>query len=179
MKSKQRLSGAVNMTKPIIELQKYKVSNAERYLEILNSIDGKYGFQSIPKDVEEEKRFLKKLIKRINSGKAWGFSVIFNNQIVGGTGGKINANETHVVEAGYFIDSAFQGKGIATAAFEQLTKIIFKSTKIKRIEALIFSGNTASLRVVQKVGFTHEGTLRKYIKFRNRYHDVEIYAKIR
>jgi len=167
------------MTRPKVALRKNKIDDAERFCEILNSMDKKYWPHPVPKDVEAEKQFLREQIKRINSGKEWGFTVIYNAQVVGVTGCMIDPSQGHIVRGGYFIDPAFQGKGIATAAFEKLAEIVFKNNKIKRIETQIFAGNTVSIRVVQKLGFSYEGTLQKSWKHHNRYHDMVVYAKVR
>lgn len=167
------------MTKSKVTLRKNKVSDAKRLWNILNSMDKKYWPQPIPKDIEAEKQFLREQRKRINSRKEWGFAIIYNDQVVGVTGCALDSSQSHIVRGGYFIDPAFKGNGIATTAFEKLIKIVFKNNKIKRIETQIFAGNSASIRVVQKLGFNYEGLLQKAWKHHNRYHDLAVYAKVR
>jgi len=63
-------------------------------------------------------------------------------------------------EIGYWLGEVAWGKGIATEAVRQLTIYAFEQYDLARIEARVFGWNAASKRVLEKVGFTHEGTIR-------------------
>jgi RimJ/RimL family protein N-acetyltransferase len=63
-------------------------------------------------------------------------------------------------EIGYWLGEAAWGKGIATEAVRQLTKYAFQQYDLARIEARVFGWNPASKRVLEKVGYKHEGTIR-------------------
>ena len=49
---------------------------------------------------------------------------------------------------------------------------------VHRIEALVAPGNTASIRVLEKLGFTREGTRREFGFWKGCYQDVLLYAKL-
>jgi RimJ/RimL family protein N-acetyltransferase len=63
------------------------------------------------------------------------------------------------IEIGYWLFSHARGRGTATKAARFLAEYGFSLGAI-RIEARVFVGNTASERVLERAGFTREGTLR-------------------
>lgn len=66
----------------------------------------------------------------------------------------------HTTELGYWLGRAYWGRGIATAAVHTLCQWLFDHTDCLRICAGVFQDNTASVRVLEKAGFQHEGTAR-------------------
>lgn len=63
-------------------------------------------------------------------------------------------------EIGYWLGEHAWGRGIATEAVKQLTLYAFEHYNLTRIEARVFGWNPASKRVLEKVGYSHEGTIR-------------------
>jgi ribosomal-protein-alanine N-acetyltransferase len=59
-------------------------------------------------------------------------------------------------EIGYWLSESLWGKGIMTDAVCSLVPIAFKRYDIVRLQAGIFSNNPASMRVLEKCGFTRE-----------------------
>ncbi len=66
-------------------------------------------------------------------------------------------------EIGYWIHSARTGQGLATELTAALTRIAFAVHGFSRVEIHVAPGNRASLRVPEKLGFTHEATLARRI----------------
>ena len=66
----------------------------------------------------------------------------------------------HSMEIGYWLGERFWKKGIARAAVELALEIGFRKLGLQRIFACVFSNNAASMRVLERAGFTHEGTAR-------------------
>jgi len=70
----------------------------------------------------------------------------------------------YTAEIGYWIGEPYWGKGIATIAVAQIVQQIRKqSPEIVRIYAEIFDHNIASMRVLEKNGFTLESTRKKSV----------------
>jgi [ribosomal protein S5]-alanine N-acetyltransferase len=69
-------------------------------------------------------------------------------------------------EMGFFLSEKYWGKGIATRAIKAAASYAFKNFDILRIYAEVFSDNKASLRALEKAGFSLEATIRKNI-FKN------------
>lgn len=63
----------------------------------------------------------------------------------------------------YELDPAYQRKGYMTEALTAYLAYAFQEKKVENVTIRIFGGNEPSLRLVQKLGFFHEGTLRKAI----------------
>ena len=59
-------------------------------------------------------------------------------------------------EIGYWLSESCWGRGIATDAVRALVPVAFGTFDIIRLEAGIFSGNPASMRVLEKCGFIRE-----------------------
>ncbi|WP_028596225.1 GNAT family N-acetyltransferase [Paenibacillus assamensis] len=72
---------------------------------------------------------------------------------------------------GYRIDEREQGKGIMTDALRAVIDVAFQQLQLHRIEANIMPRNKASIRVVEKLGFEHEGLARKYLKIKGVWED--------
>lgn len=79
-------------------------------------------------------------------------------------------------ELGYWIGVPFWGKGFATEAASATVTFGFESLRLHRIYAHHFSGNTASQRVLEKIGMRHEGRFRQHIQKWGRFIDVENYG---
>lgn len=82
----------------------------------------------------------------------------------------------YTAEVGYYIARPLWGNGLATKALRLLTQYIFENTEIMRLYAEPFARNKASCRVLEKAGFTLEGTLRKNAVKNDVVEDMKIYA---
>lgn len=84
-----------------------------------------------------------------------------------GTGDKIGAigfnnyNIRHSrTEIGYWLLPLYWKKGIIQEVLPVMIDFIFHCKKIHRVEALVEVGNTASEKVLKRLGFTYEGCMR-------------------
>lgn len=66
-------------------------------------------------------------------------------------------------EIGYWIGEPFWGKGYGTMAVRQLVHFTFTQTPLTRLFAGVFGNNPASMRVLEKAGFTKEAVFRQSI----------------
>lgn len=87
--------------------------------------------------------------------------------------------EHGLAEVGYALAPRFQGQGLMRRALAQLLSLLFQRTAIERVEARCASRNVASRRVLERTGFHHEGTLRKYFALEGERLDNELYAILR
>ena len=55
----------------------------------------------------------------------------------------------------------------------------FEELKLERIQARCMEANIGSARVMEKVGMTYEGTLRRLIFIKEAFHDVKMYSLLR
>lgn len=66
---------------------------------------------------------------------------------------------------GYIFNPDFQNKGFCTEACQAIVSYAFNTLKAHRIDAKCSTENTASNRVLQKLGFRLEGTMLKNVFF--------------
>ena len=83
------------------------------------------------------------------------------------------------MELGYWVAELFWGKGIAAEASRACITEAFRSSDARRMQARVIAGNTASSRVLEKLGFRYEGTLRGSLLRRGNIEDVLMYAVLR
>lgn len=77
---------------------------------------------------------------------------------------------------GYRIDKEENSKGYATEAIRCIIDFAFNELNLHRIEANIMPGNKASIRVIQKLGFTYEGDSKKYLQINGIWEDHSHYV---
>lgn len=80
---------------------------------------------------------------------------------------------------GFWIHPDHQGQGYATAAARLAVDHGFDELGLHRISATIAAPNAASQRVVEKLGFVHEGTKREDAFTGGTYVDREVYGVLR
>ena len=83
------------------------------------------------------------------------------------------------VEIGYVIAPAQAGRGFATEALTALVDAAFNLTLARAIIAETRVGNTASRRVLEKCGFTHQATELRELVARGGKHPCEIFRRER
>jgi RimJ/RimL family protein N-acetyltransferase len=64
----------------------------------------------------------------------------------------------------YVISNTYQNKGYATEAVKCVLKCAFTELDLLVVAVCHYPLNIKSKRVIEKCGFTYEGTLRKYSK---------------
>lgn len=79
---------------------------------------------------------------------------------------------------GYMIDQAEAGKGLITEAAQCVIAYGFTDLGLHRIEANIMPRNHASLRVVEKLGFTREGFSPRYLRINGVWEDHYRYGLV-
>jgi len=77
---------------------------------------------------------------------------------------------------GYSIAHEHAGKGYVTEALSRLVQYGFEDLRLHRIQASIVPRNAASLKVVAKCGFRHEGRSLRYLCINDEWEDHEIFA---
>jgi RimJ/RimL family protein N-acetyltransferase len=84
------------------------------------------------------------------------------DEVVGSVSLKNISHMMSYAEIGYGVAEHRQGAGIATAAVNELVKKCFSESPLRKLLAYVHDENIASCRVLEKVGFAREGTLREH-----------------
>lgn len=71
------------------------------------------------------------------------------------------------------------GKGFGTDAYMTLLRYAFEELNLNRVNGSALAGNTASLRMMEKVGYKIEGTKRRAVYKGGTYHDVILLAVLK
>lgn len=77
---------------------------------------------------------------------------------------------------GYWISPEVAGRGVTPTAVALATDYLFNIVGLHRVEIAIRPENSASLRVVEKLGFRYEGLKRGYIHINGGWRDHLIFA---
>jgi RimJ/RimL family protein N-acetyltransferase len=86
---------------------------------------------------------------------------------------------TKQLEIGYTLVPSERGKGYGTEALEIMVDYLFLSKDVMRIQAQTDQRNAASQKILERVGFKKEGTLRKNFFMRGEWTDDYIYSILR
>jgi ribosomal-protein-alanine N-acetyltransferase len=77
---------------------------------------------------------------------------------------------------GYWVDEAVRGRGHATAAVGCALRFAFSEAGLHRVQPAIMPRNAPSRRVVEKLGFRHEGRALRYLEIDGVWEDHDIFA---
>lgn len=81
-------------------------------------------------------------------------------------------------EAAFDLDSMFQGKGLMTEALGAVLDLAFGGMQLHRVEARVVAGNTRSEKLLERLGFRSEGTLRQSFLLQGILRDVRIFGRL-
>ncbi|MFJ9040237.1 GNAT family N-acetyltransferase [Streptomyces sp. NPDC102406] len=79
-------------------------------------------------------------------------------------------------EVGCWLEPAAAGRGLVTRAMRPLIDWAVEERGIHRVEWVAASGNTPSLNVAKRLGFTRDGVLREADLWREVRHDIEVWS---
>jgi [ribosomal protein S5]-alanine N-acetyltransferase len=99
--------------------------------------------------------------------------------LVGGVNFHDLSPRHHRAELGYWIGVEFWGRGYCTEAVAALVRFGFERMDLNRVFAIHMTRNPASGRVMQKLGMTHEGRLRRHVERWGKFEDIECYGLLR
>lgn len=101
--------------------------------------------------------------------------------LIGGIGLFVHTGlDGHRDELGYWLAQPFRNQGIMTEVVRRFTAFQFENRpNLLRMEALVFTHNLASMRLLEKVGYAREGLLRKIILKKGQPMDAVMLAFVR
>ena len=128
------------------------------------------------------RRRIRRYQREIRSGMGYPF-LIFSpdgETLFGGlTLAHVQRGVTQSAVLGYWMGEPYAGKGLMTAAVNATIEFAFETLHLNRVEAACLPHNAASIRLLEKVGFTREGYARKYLCIEGRWQDHILYGLVR
>uniref|UniRef100_A0AAU2JQW8 GNAT family N-acetyltransferase n=1 Tax=Streptomyces sp. NBC_00049 TaxID=2903617 RepID=A0AAU2JQW8_9ACTN len=79
---------------------------------------------------------------------------------------------------GYWVDRAWHGKGLATAALEEVCRVARDVAGLHRVEAGTLVDNTASQRVLAKAGFEEYGLAPRFLHINGAWRDHRLFQRL-
>jgi ribosomal-protein-alanine N-acetyltransferase len=98
--------------------------------------------------------------------------------------GKVNVTQVsrgpfQSASLGYAIDTQAQGQGLMHEALQAVIALMFAApVRLHRLQAAVRPENHASLAVMKRLGFAHEGLSRRYLFIAGAWRDHETFALI-
>jgi [ribosomal protein S5]-alanine N-acetyltransferase len=111
------------------------------------------------------------------TGRTLAWAMTLDGRLVGQvTVAGITMGSLRAASIGYWIDSRVAGLGLTPMAVAMACDHCFGTLGLHRIEIVIRPENAASRRVVQKLGFRHEGSRPAYLHIDGAWRDHEVFA---
>lgn len=112
------------------------------------------------------------------SGVRWGMFLTGSTELIGMAGFN-SFSKGHKGAIVYLLLPEYQGRGLAMEAIREVLRYGFSELELRRIEAEVLPGNKPSERVLDKLGFRHEGLLRQWLAWNGGFHDINMYSLLK
>ncbi|KLV23034.1 MULTISPECIES: GNAT family N-acetyltransferase [Niallia] len=169
---------------PILEterliLRKVTLEDVEdMYYYGTNEDVSKYVTWKTHKTLSDTREYIEFILSQYENKKIapWGIEYKENGKFIG-TIDFVSWQLKHkIAEIGYVISQDYWGKGIAPEAANEVIKFGFNNMDLVRIQARCDVENIGSARVMEKVGMTFEGVIRKGIFVKGKHQDIKMYS---
>ncbi|MCH9644946.1 MAG: GNAT family N-acetyltransferase [Gammaproteobacteria bacterium] len=159
-------------------LREHSLDDIDAFYEYYTDPDvARYILASTPKNKAEAKEeivYCRNLFT-YKRGLYWSIVKRPENKMIGAIGIYMN-NHHHRAEICYDLHKDYWRKGITSKAITAVMQYLFDDGEIHRVEALTVKENTASIKLLEKLGFRFEGALKNYRFYDQKSHDVEMYG---
>lgn len=101
-----------------------------------------------------------------------------DDQVIGSCGIRRKSENDFEADIGFELAPKLWGQGLATEAAHAMVNYGFTELKLHRISARCIAENTASVRVLEKVGLRPEGQMRDHEHFKDRWWDTLFFGML-
>ena len=167
---------------PRLTLRKMRMSDApDVYRYAKDPEVARHVLWNAHQSVWETRAYIRYLLWQYRSGlpSSWAIELKETGKVVGTIGYMSYNADNATVEVGYSLAREQWGKGLMTEALTAVISETFRALDMHRIEAMHFTDNPASGRVMEKCGMTHEGHLREKVCCKGTFRDVEMWGILR
>ncbi len=113
---------------------------------------------------------------RVKKIAPWGIEYKENGKLIGTIDFVMWQPNYHVAEIGYCLSQDYWGMGIVTEAANEVIKYGFTHMDLVRIQARCMAENIGSARVMEKIGMSFEGVMRKAMYTKGFQRDIKMYS---
>ncbi len=158
-------------------LREQRLSDAPHFLEYYNDkAVSQYILTEIPNTIalaEKEIQYCRSLFYN-RTGLYWSLAIKSCDTMIGAIG--YYTKQVGEAEICYDLHKEYWNAGIMTQALTQAIQYGRDQMQLNTINAITLKENTASTRLLLKLGFKHEQTLRQHRYFQGQFYDVEKYT---
>lgn len=125
------------------------------------------------------RRRLRRHEQEIDSDEAYPFLIFrdADDALLGGlTLGQVKRGVAQSATLGYWMGAPYAGMGYMSRAVRAVTGFAFTVLRLHRIEAACLPHNEASIRLLERNGFRHEGLARAYLRINGLWQDHVLFA---
>ncbi len=120
---------------------------------------------------------MRDLRRQARDRRALPFAVTVDNAFAGQlTVTNIVGGSARWAQVGYWVDRRYAGRNVIPTAVAMVVDYCLIELQLHRIEVAIRPENTASLRVVEKLGFTEVGYAKGYLHIDGAWRDHRLFA---
>ena len=133
------------------------------------------------KSIEDARTYIRTVLESYQKNEPTSYGIVLKDsgELIGGIGLHHPDTASHKIEIGYALAPWHWNNGYMTEAAVTMIDHIFRLTELQRLEARCKSINTASERVMQRLGMTYEGTLRHNQLQNGIYYYTKVYSILR
>jgi ribosomal-protein-alanine N-acetyltransferase len=141
----------------------------------------KYWDWPAQESVDQVRSIIQNHLAEIESGQTQWWVVALSSR--GPAIGEVDLSEIDLhhrrAEVGFLFRRAAWGQGLAREAMERVMRYGFEDLGLERLWARFHAGNNASRRLLEKLGFAYEGTLRGHVIRDGERRDCLLYGRLR
>jgi [ribosomal protein S5]-alanine N-acetyltransferase len=131
-----------------------------------------------PRDQESTSEYLEELLESQREQPRMRFELAVEEAAGGAVIGACDLSliEAKVVDLGYMLSAEQWGKGYATEIAAALVEAAFLQLRAERVISTVDVNNSASIRVLEKIGMRWEAVYRKHRRAKNRWWDCHLFT---
>ncbi len=164
-------------------LREFTLSDTQAVFDTLCSTAVNQWLETAPlQSLEEAQARIRSRMGLFRDGMGFRWAITLRQQpatVIGSCGFFSVRRGTQTMECGYELHPDHWGKGIMSEALQAMIAFSYdphNPLPVHRIEALVAPGNTASIRLLERLAFTCEGMRRQFGFWKGSYQDVLLYA---
>jgi ribosomal-protein-alanine N-acetyltransferase len=131
-----------------------------------------------PRDAESTSEYLEELLASQREQPRTRFELaveeIASQRLIGAC--DLSFVESNVVDLGYMLAAEKWGQGYATEIALALAEAAFRDLRVQRVISTVDVNNSASIRVLEKIGMRWEAVYRRHRRAKNRWWDCHLFT---